>query len=151
MALIDSLLRKKRLTLSKRQAEWQEAIQRRDNAARVLSIARHEHGEAQHYLWQQLSQDSLLCVQRLAVAKAEEARCDRRLRECLDNYQTCVHEQEALEKAVTQLHREIGKLEEIRAARLSAAAHARQILEWRRLDEWVTVRHGAAGREGIHE
>ena len=151
MALIDSLIRKKRLLLSQRRAEWHEATRRRDNAARTLSIAKHAHLEAHHYLWQQLSQDSELCVQRLAAAKAVESRCDERLRECLQIYQTCVRDCEALERAVTQLHREIEKLEEIRVARLGALADARQILEWQRLDEWVTVRHGVAGKEGIHE
>jgi len=152
MALIDSLLRKKRLALSRETVRLHDAWQRLERAASALSMARHAHRDAQEYLWEQLSSDGLLCIQRLNVARTEERRWDSQARESLAAHQVCLDEHAALKEVVARAQREIEKLEEMRAARLGAQAHEHQKIEWQHLDEWVTTRHErTSGREQPHE
>jgi hypothetical protein len=145
MTILDSLLRKKRLVLAERSRCFHEAVSSRDKAARVFGVVERNYGEAQRYLWEQLSAEESLCVQRLAAAKQDERRRGIELRAARAAHEAAIAAADVLRKVVARLHKDIEKLEEKREERRLESLKDAQNREWSRLDEWTTNQHGAGG------
>jgi hypothetical protein len=145
MTVLDSLLRKKRVVLAERTRCFQEAAVSCERAERAFDISERNHAEAQRYLWEQLSSEAPLCVQRLATAKQDESRRGALLREARVTRDSAVAQLNALRQVVARLQKDIEKLEDKREERRLKSAQEAQDREWRRLDEWMTTQHGARG------
>jgi hypothetical protein len=142
MTILDSLLRQKRWVLAERGRHLEEAVAKREQAAKVCVVVERGYGEAQRYLWEQLSSAELLCVQRLTAAKQDEWRRSTELRNARKAHEAAGATAELLRKVVARLHADIEKLEEKRDARRAESLVEAQRREWTRLDEWVAGRHG---------
>jgi hypothetical protein len=143
MAILDSLIRRKRLLLTEAARDLHEALAAKDRAAQSLAAAEGEHRESQDYLTHLLTSDEPLCVQRLAAAKAGENRTDRLLIQARAAYRESMHAAERLEQHCARLNKDIEKLGEKRVDRRQEAHAQALAAEEYRLDEWVTARHGS--------
>jgi hypothetical protein len=142
MAIIDAIIRKKKLTRAHHWQEREAALAAREQSARECSVASREHSEVLRYLWLQLETTDAVNVQLLVSARHEEARCKQRLaiaEEAQRRDRETVARWEAL---IARLDKDLEKLEERRAERLRALAYERTSQEALRLDEWVLGQYG---------
>jgi hypothetical protein len=142
MAIIDSLIRKRRLVRAQRAQELAAALSVRENSARECSVAGHEHEEILRYLWLQLETAGELSVQLLAAARREEAHRKQRLASFLAAHRIDCENVARLEALIARLDKDLEKLEERRLERCRLFAGERASQEALRLDEWVLGRHG---------
>lgn len=142
MAFIDSLLRKRRLTLAERSRVLGVAIAEHEAAERSLATARALYEQAREYLWKQLCDEAELSVQRLVTGRFEESRCHERRRQAETRREECEQRVATQRQAVARLQKTIEKLEERRDEKRRARLAEHTKGEWQRLDEWVTNLHG---------
>jgi TolA-binding protein len=142
MAIIDAVIRKKKLARSHLWQEREVALAAREQSARECSVASREHSEVLRYLWLQLETTDALNVQLLVSARHEEARCKQRFATAEQAQRRDREKVAQLESRIARLDKDIEKLDERRGERLRTLAQERTSLEALRLDEWVLGQYG---------
>lgn len=141
--MLDSIIRRKRLLLTELVQQLQEALRAKDHAAELVASAEGEHRDSQQYLDQVLLSEESLCVQRLASAKAGESRADQQLTRARADHREIAATAQRFEQRYARLSKDVEKLDEKRVERSKEAQAQALLVEWHRLDEWVTARHGS--------
>jgi uncharacterized coiled-coil protein SlyX len=140
MKTLTAMMRKQKIEIDMQRQALHSLRQRFDASNRDLEQTRKTCGEAEHYLWAQLSAEQEISLDRLNLARLRHDEQQDACARAEAHLQHLSGEVKHLEKAILRAEKTLEKFAEVFAARQREARQEAQRREWQALDEHVLAR-----------
>jgi hypothetical protein len=141
MTLLGSILREKQLRRVQRLQQLATQRLRCAASAQTLATAKRLHDQARSHLWQVLTAAEM-CVQQMSIARGREEALRLAAERGDRAHSVNLAALEELQLAAARIEKDIEKLEERFQRWLEGQAAQQLQMQWRELDDWVSVQWG---------